>query len=183
MSGDCSMKSTRGTLSLRSLPALLVARTPNDSKGSPVTHPNSYGSLVSAFSDISIHQLRKLIQSATTQRKPHQRLFHSINITMARTNRKGPADSGKGGRADRGKGQGGSGGGASSREVTISKAMSYVLRHAADKEGLKLDSNGYARVNELVGHLYKNIYFHHTIDLYTSLRVCSSSKSHAKVVV
>ena len=37
-----------------------------------------------------------------------------------------------------------------SRDVTISKAMSFVLRHGADKEGLKLDENGYANVAELV---------------------------------
>ncbi|MCJ1230446.1 hypothetical protein MMC12_007120 [Toensbergia leucococca] len=37
-----------------------------------------------------------------------------------------------------------------SREVTISKAMSWVLRHGAEKEGLKLDENGYANVGELL---------------------------------
>lgn len=37
-----------------------------------------------------------------------------------------------------------------SREVVISKAMSFVLRHGAEAEGLKLDMNGYANVAELV---------------------------------
>ncbi len=37
-----------------------------------------------------------------------------------------------------------------SRETTVSKAMSFVLRHGAEAEGLKLDENGYANVAELV---------------------------------
>ena len=40
------------------------------------------------------------------------------------------------------------------REVTISKAMSFVLRHGAEKEGLKLDENGYANVADLVGDIF-----------------------------
>ena len=59
----------------------------------------------------------------------------------------------------RGGGGGGSRGGRGppSREVTISKAMSFVLRHGAEKEGLKLDENGYANVAELVcGNLFQS---------------------------
>lgn len=37
-----------------------------------------------------------------------------------------------------------------SRETTISKAISFVLRHGAAKEGLKLDENGYANAADLV---------------------------------
>lgn len=37
-----------------------------------------------------------------------------------------------------------------SRETTISKAVSFVLRHGAAKEGLKLDENGYANAADLV---------------------------------
>ena len=37
-----------------------------------------------------------------------------------------------------------------SREVMISKKVSYVLRHGADKEGLKMDKNGYANCADLV---------------------------------
>ena len=36
------------------------------------------------------------------------------------------------------------------REVVVSKKISWVLRHGAEKEGLELDGNGYARVDELV---------------------------------
>jgi RNA:NAD 2'-phosphotransferase (TPT1/KptA family) len=36
-------------------------------------------------------------------------------------------------------------------DVRISKALSYTLRHGAEKEGLKLRSDGYANVKELVG--------------------------------
>jgi 2'-phosphotransferase len=34
--------------------------------------------------------------------------------------------------------------------VAVSKALSYVLRHAAEKEGVKIDSQGYANVADLV---------------------------------
>ena len=37
-----------------------------------------------------------------------------------------------------------------SREVTISKKISYILRHGAEREGLKLDQNGYANCADLV---------------------------------
>ncbi|MCJ1284096.1 hypothetical protein MMC26_003427 [Xylographa opegraphella] len=37
-----------------------------------------------------------------------------------------------------------------SREVMISKKISYVLRHGAEKEGLKLDENGYANCADLL---------------------------------
>lgn len=37
-----------------------------------------------------------------------------------------------------------------SRETTISKAVSFVLRHGAGKEGLKLDERGYANAQDLV---------------------------------
>lgn len=36
------------------------------------------------------------------------------------------------------------------REVQISKALSLLLRHAAEKEGLKMDSQGYANVAHVV---------------------------------
>lgn len=37
------------------------------------------------------------------------------------------------------------------REVAISKGLSYVLRHAAEREGLKMDAQGYANVADVVG--------------------------------
>ncbi|KAI9811276.1 MAG: hypothetical protein M1832_000923 [Thelocarpon impressellum] len=39
---------------------------------------------------------------------------------------------------------------APSREVTVSKAISWILRHGAAKEGLALDEGGYARVDDLL---------------------------------
>lgn len=57
-------------------------------------------------------------------------------------------------RGPRGNGPRGRGGGPGSdpqsRETTISKAASYVLRHGAGKEGVRLDENGYANVADLV---------------------------------
>ena len=41
-------------------------------------------------------------------------------------------------------------GGGPSRQLAISKALSWVLRHGAEKEGLALDDAGYANVAELV---------------------------------
>ncbi|KAI9809511.1 MAG: hypothetical protein M1827_006817 [Pycnora praestabilis] len=49
-------------------------------------------------------------------------------------------------KARRGKGSGGG----PSREVTISKAVSWILRHGAEKEGLILNKEGYANVAELL---------------------------------
>lgn len=37
-----------------------------------------------------------------------------------------------------------------SREVSISKALSYVLRHGAEKEGLRLDDGGWAHASDVV---------------------------------
>ena len=53
----------------------------------------------------------------------------------------------RGGGSSRGKG---SGGGNLPREVQISKAMSWLLRHGAKSEGIKMDANGYVNVADLV---------------------------------
>lgn len=61
--------------------------------------------------------------------------------------------SGRGERAGKGKGRGGksSGGrGGQGRAVDISKALSKLLRHDAEKEGLALDPEGFARVDEVL---------------------------------
>ncbi|KAL4962313.1 tRNA 2'-phosphotransferase [Aspergillus stella-maris] len=36
------------------------------------------------------------------------------------------------------------------REVTVSKALSFLLRHGAEKEGLKIDARGYANVADVL---------------------------------
>lgn len=46
-----------------------------------------------------------------------------------------------------------------SREVKISKAASYVLRHGAVKEGLRLDESGYVNVRELVSFFFPFSFF------------------------
>lgn len=65
--------------------------------------------------------------------------------------------SARGGRG-KGKGSGGGGGGAvgggQNREVLISKALSKLLRHAAEEEGLKLDGEGYARLDLVVSFCF-----------------------------
>jgi RNA:NAD 2'-phosphotransferase (TPT1/KptA family) len=37
-----------------------------------------------------------------------------------------------------------------SRDVQVSKALSLLLRHAAEKEGLKMNEQGYASVTDVV---------------------------------
>ncbi|KAF4625690.1 hypothetical protein G7Y89_g12473 [Cudoniella acicularis] len=54
---------------------------------------------------------------------------------------------GKGGRG--GRGGGGGGGGTMNREVSVSKALSKLLRHAAEDAGVKLDEEGYARLDQV----------------------------------
>jgi 2'-phosphotransferase len=59
----------------------------------------------------------------------------------------------KGQRDGRGKERGGKlggGGGRQSREVMISKALSKLLRHDAEKEGVVLDREGFARLDQVV---------------------------------
>lgn len=61
----------------------------------------------------------------------------------------------------RGGGRGGGGGGGGrgggkhhrqpqSREVTVSKALSFLLRHGARDEGVQLDGGGWANVRDVV---------------------------------
>ncbi|KAI5780302.1 phosphotransferase 1 [Peziza echinospora] len=58
---------------------------------------------------------------------------------------------GRGGRRDGGRGGGRGGeGGQTQEQVTISRALSYTLRHGALKEGLNLRPDGYANVAELL---------------------------------
>lgn len=56
--------------------------------------------------------------------------------------------SSRGGRGGRGRGRGG--GGPVSREVMLSKKLSWLLRHGAEKEGLKLGHGGYVNLQEVV---------------------------------
>lgn len=58
---------------------------------------------------------------------------------------------GRGGRGrGRGKGRGGRGGGAGGREMDVSRALSKLLRHAAEEQGIKLDEEGYASLEKVV---------------------------------
>ncbi|KAL4937665.1 hypothetical protein BDV06DRAFT_232406 [Aspergillus oleicola] len=49
-----------------------------------------------------------------------------------------------------GKGGGGRDRKPPTREVTVSKALSFLLRHGAEKEGLKIDARGYANVADVL---------------------------------
>lgn len=49
-----------------------------------------------------------------------------------------------------GRGGGRTGGGAMSRDVQVSKKLSWLLRHGAEKEGLELGRGGYVRLSDVV---------------------------------
>ena len=73
--------------------------------------------------------------------------FAFIRRAMSTSNRRG----------GRGRGGGGGGGGRGgkhrqpqSREVTVSKALSFLLRHGAKDEGVQLDEGGWANVRDVV---------------------------------
>jgi hypothetical protein len=56
------------------------------------------------------------------------------------------------------------GGRGPSRQVQISKALSLVLRHSAEKENIKINKEGYANVADLVSvtmflHIFYIIFF------------------------
>lgn len=57
---------------------------------------------------------------------------------------------GKEGKDRRGGGRGGGRGQGQSRDVQVSKALSLLLRHAAEKEGVKMNAQGYANVADVV---------------------------------
>ncbi|KAJ5684422.1 uncharacterized protein N7477_000767 [Penicillium maclennaniae] len=65
---------------------------------------------------------------------------------MADNLKDGKEKSGRG----RGRGRGHGHGQPMSRDVQISKAMSLLLRHAAEKEGLKMNAQGYASVADVL---------------------------------
>ena len=46
-----------------------------------------------------------------------------------------------------------------SREVMVSKALSFVLRHGADREGIALDAGGWANVADLVCEIFSSSRF------------------------
>ena len=60
---------------------------------------------------------------------------------------RGKGRAGRGGRSDGGKW---GGRGEMNREVAVSKALSKLLRHAAEDEGLALDGEGFARLDQVV---------------------------------
>lgn len=60
---------------------------------------------------------------------------------------------GRGGVRGRG-GGGGGGGGSKSREVTVSRALSKLLRHQAENAGIGLDGEGYAALDEVVSFFF-----------------------------
>ncbi|KAL4881154.1 KptA family-domain-containing protein [Aspergillus karnatakaensis] len=87
-------------------------------------------------------QIRHLHPASRLQPPHHpSRFSHHKHTKMPN-----PDNNRKGGRGNRG----GGGSGNASREVQVSKALSYLLRHAAEREGLKIDAQGYANVADVM---------------------------------
>lgn len=104
----------------------------------------------------------KHVTRQTISRSAHRNVMEDDFADRAEELRSRITDEGSGGRGRggrvRGRGRGGrrggkAEGGAMSREVAISKALSKLLRHAAEEAGLKLDSEGYAHLDEVVSQL------------------------------
>lgn len=78
----------------------------------------------------------------------------------------GSGDGKRGGRGGKGGGnrnRGGKGdGGEGNREFLVSKALSWILRHGAVKEGLELDGEGFARCDQLVSLFVSSIFLFST---------------------
>lgn len=71
---------------------------------------------------------------------------------MARGGAEGASEGGKGAGERGGRGGRGSRGGRgpASREVLMSKKLSWLLRHGAEKEGLKLGKGGFVNLHDVV---------------------------------
>lgn len=70
---------------------------------------------------------------------------------------------------DKGRRGGGRGQG-QSRDVQVSKALSLLLRHAAEKEGVKMNAQGYANVAEVVSPHFETLISRHSPPLFGATR-------------
>lgn len=80
---------------------------------------------------------RVLCRAASSNIWPHQNIIPNSPHQISQMDH--PKNKDK-----RGRGQG------QSRDVQVSKALSLLLRHAAEKEGLKMNAQGYASVSDVV---------------------------------
>jgi 2'-phosphotransferase len=81
---------------------------------------------------------RVLCRAAPSNIWPHQNIIPNSPHQISRM------DHPKHNKDKRGRGQG------QSRDIQVSKALSLLLRHAAEKEGLKMNAQGYASVSDVV---------------------------------
>ena len=66
---------------------------------------------------------------------------------------------GGGGGARRDRRGGGGGGGSGSRQVTLSRALSRLLRHQAQNAGIQLDKEGFAPLDRVVSFHFPSLSF------------------------
>lgn len=93
--------------------------------------------LVTGLSRLALNSARAVVGSTVTA------LEYSARMSSSHHRDRG----GKG----RGKGPGGRRGGRhNDPDVELSKALSYILRHGAQREGLVIRSDGYVRLDDLV---------------------------------
>lgn len=77
---------------------------------------------------------------------PHQNIIPQLSPQISQIPQIFQMDHPKNNKDKRGRGQGQG----QSRDVQVSKALSLLLRHAAEKEGLKMNAQGYASVPDVV---------------------------------
>lgn len=144
-----------------------------------------YLSVLVQSSSCSVSHLVKLMRPRSPHSDAVPRLTSKLRGTFQLPVHAPPATSpktqslpntmGQGQKESRGKRSRGQG---QSREVQISKAMSLLLRHAAEKEGLKMNAQGYANVADVVS---PSIPTEHqsgkTISLLTSHPSCNGASS------
>ena len=53
-----------------------------------------------------------------------------------------------------------------SKEVEISKSLSYLLRHGAENEGIQLDEAGWANVADVVGFVFFSFFLSYVSHMY-----------------
>jgi RNA:NAD 2'-phosphotransferase (TPT1/KptA family) len=86
----------------------------------------------------SLPRFQVLRRAASSNIWPHQNIIPNSPHQISQM------DHPKNNKDKRGRGQG------QSRDVQVSKALSLLLRHAAEKEGLKMNTQGYASVSDVV---------------------------------
>lgn len=69
------------------------------------------------------------------------------------------------------------------RDTRISKALSYLLRHNAEKEGLSMQTDGYVNLDEILGHASISRWSSTREDIVRVVANCKKQRFHLKKVL